>query len=72
MPRTVTIASQTAHLAEVRRFVRGCAAEAGLSERTAAQVQLAVDEAVVPRSRWDATVPEAGARLEIVTAVQGG
>ena len=46
MPRTVTIASQTAHLAEVRRFVRGCAAEAGLSDRAAAQVQLAVDEAV--------------------------
>ena len=46
MPRTVTIASQTAHLAEVRRFVRGCAAEAGLSDRTASQIQLAVDEAV--------------------------
>ena len=46
MSRTVTIASQTAHLAEVRRFVRGCAAEAGLSDRTASQVQLAVDEAV--------------------------
>ncbi|MDX2341318.1 sulfur carrier protein ThiS [Micrococcus sp. M4NT] len=35
-------------------------------------VAVAVDEAVVPRSRWDAIVPEAGARLEIVTAVQGG
>ena len=33
---------------------------------------VAVDGAVVPRSRWDATVPDAGARLEIVTAVQGG
>ena len=46
MPRTVTIASQTAHLAEVRRFVRTRAAEAGLPDRMASQVQLAVDEAV--------------------------
>lgn len=35
-------------------------------------VAVAVDGAVVPRSRWDTTVPEAGARLEVVTAVQGG
>lgn len=46
MPRTVTIASQTAHLAEVRRFVRERAAAAGLPDRMASQVQLAVDEAV--------------------------
>lgn len=35
-------------------------------------VAVAVDGAVVPRSAWSATVPAAGARVEVVTAVQGG
>lgn len=34
-------------------------------------VAVAVDGAVVPRSRWQAEV-RAGARIEVVTAVQGG
>ncbi len=34
-------------------------------------VAVAVDSAVVPRSRWETTLFE-GARLEVVTAVQGG
>ncbi|WP_402461665.1 sulfur carrier protein ThiS [Isoptericola aurantiacus] len=35
-------------------------------------VAAAVDDAVVPRGAWDATVVRAGDRVEIVTAVQGG
>ncbi|WP_156688453.1 sulfur carrier protein ThiS [Mycobacterium sp. Marseille-P9652] len=34
-------------------------------------VAVAIDSSVVPRSRWGTAVPD-GARLEVVTAVQGG
>jgi sulfur carrier protein len=33
---------------------------------------VAVDAAVVPKSKWSTTRVEDGARVEIVTAVQGG
>lgn len=35
-------------------------------------VAVAVNEEVVPRSRWDATELRAGDRIEILTAAQGG
>jgi sulfur carrier protein len=35
-------------------------------------VAAAVNEAVVPRSQWDATVLANADRVEILTAVQGG
>ncbi|WP_197383515.1 sulfur carrier protein ThiS [Mycolicibacterium mengxianglii] len=34
-------------------------------------IAVAVDWTVLPRSRWDAALSE-GARIEVVTAVQGG
>ncbi|CAN5430927.1 sulfur carrier protein ThiS [soil metagenome] len=34
-------------------------------------IAVAVDWAVLPRSRWDTVLSE-GARIEVVTAVQGG
>ena len=34
-------------------------------------VAVALEWAVLPRSRWDTTLSD-GARLEVVTAVQGG
>jgi sulfur carrier protein len=34
-------------------------------------IAVAVDWAVLPRSRWDTALSE-GARVEVVTAVQGG
>lgn len=34
-------------------------------------IAVAVNQAVVPRSRWTTTLSD-GARLEVVTAVQGG
>lgn len=35
-------------------------------------VAVAVDGEVVPRTAWDRTVLEEGARVEVVAAVQGG
>lgn len=35
-------------------------------------VAVAVDRAVVPRTQWSITTVTAGARIEFVTAVQGG
>lgn len=34
-------------------------------------IAVAVDWAVIPRSRWDTALTE-GAKIEVVTAVQGG
>ena len=35
-------------------------------------VAIAVDGEVVPRAQWDTTSLEAGARVEVVQAIQGG
>lgn len=35
-------------------------------------VAVAVEAAVVPRSAWSRTVVAAGARVDVVTAMQGG
>lgn len=35
-------------------------------------VAVAVDDAIVPRGLWATTLVPAGARVEVVTAVQGG
>ena len=35
-------------------------------------VAVAVDDAIVPRGLWGSTLVRAGARVEVVTAVQGG
>ncbi|GJF05318.1 sulfur carrier protein ThiS [Pseudonocardia sp. D17] len=35
-------------------------------------VAVAVDAEVVPRAEWDATALTDGARVEVLTAVQGG
>jgi sulfur carrier protein len=35
-------------------------------------VAVALDGEVVPRGQWDATVLPAGARVEVLQAVQGG
>jgi sulfur carrier protein len=35
-------------------------------------IAVAVDDNVVPRSAWDATELRAGARVEVLAAVQGG
>lgn len=45
MAETMTIPSATRHLAAVRRFVKARARAAGLSDASAAALQLAVDEA---------------------------
>jgi sulfur carrier protein len=40
--------------------------------RSTAGVAAALNETVVPRSRWSATALADGDRVEILTAVQGG
>jgi len=35
-------------------------------------VAVAVDGRVVPRSQWETTVVDLGAKVEVVTAMQGG
>ncbi|ANY07115.1 sulfur carrier protein ThiS [Pseudonocardia sp. HH130630-07] len=47
----------------------GVLAAAGLPERG---VAVAVDGEVVPRAAWATTTPADGARVEVLTAVQGG
>lgn len=44
-------------------------AGAGIPERG---VAVAVDGDVVPRASWSGYVPADGARIEVLTAVQGG
>jgi sulfur carrier protein len=41
-------------------------------DREARGVAVAVDGAVVPRSRWTETPLAAGMRVEVLTAAQGG
>lgn len=35
-------------------------------------VAVAVDEAVIPKSQWDAYEIKEGSNIEVITAVQGG
>jgi sulfur carrier protein len=46
-------------------------AELGLDER-ARGVAVAVDGEVLPRARWEAFMLPADARVEVLTAMQGG
>ena len=48
--------------------VTGLLERLGIAEKG---IAVAVDWTVVPRSGWDTTLSE-GARIEVVTAVQGG
>ncbi|MBD7917462.1 sulfur carrier protein ThiS [Cellulomonas sp. Sa3CUA2] len=47
-------------------------APAGCAAGTPTGVAAALDDAIVPRGLWADTPVPAGARLEVVTAVQGG
>ncbi|GAA2962355.1 sulfur carrier protein ThiS [Kitasatospora cinereorecta] len=59
---------------ERRGVPAGASLDALVATLTAAHsgVAAAVNEAVVPRSRWSATVLADGDRVEVLTAVQGG
>ena len=48
--------------------VEGLLAQLGISGKG---IAVALDWTVIPRSRWDTTISD-GARIEVVTAVQGG
>jgi sulfur carrier protein len=59
---------------EPRQVVPGTALDALVETLTAAPrgVAAAVNETVVPRTRWAATTLAEGDRVEVLTAVQGG
>ncbi|MGW4230165.1 sulfur carrier protein ThiS [Streptomyces sp. NPDC004980] len=59
---------------ERRDVPAGTPLDALVATLTAAHsgVAAAVNEAVVPRGRWSATVLADGDRVEVLTAVQGG
>jgi sulfur carrier protein len=52
-----------------RSTVRELLAELAIDERG---VAVAVDSEVVPRAEWDSFLVDDGARIEVLTAVQGG
>ena len=68
---TCTIPSATRHLARVRRFVDEQATAAGLSERAASEVRLAVDEACA-NAIEHAYGGRSDGKVEIVTAREPG
>ncbi|GGX63061.1 sulfur carrier protein ThiS [Streptomyces anandii] len=59
---------------ERRRVAPGTALDAVVRALTAAPsgVAAALNETVVPRGQWSATVLSEGDRVEVLTAVQGG
>ncbi|MFE1750807.1 sulfur carrier protein ThiS [Streptomyces anandii] len=59
---------------ERRRIAPGTALDAVVRALTAAPsgVAAALNETVVPRGQWSATVLSEGDRVEVLTAVQGG
>lgn len=65
----------TIHLNGAERIVRpgttvsDLLADLGLTPRG---IAVALDHVIVPRSAWAATVVTVGARVDVVTAVQGG
>ncbi|MEV3995104.1 sulfur carrier protein ThiS [Streptomyces halstedii] len=77
-----TPATSTTSLADVsvsvngerRSVAAGTTLDALVAGLTSAHsgVAAAVNEAVVPRGRWDATALAEGDRVEVLTAVQGG
>ncbi|BBX40402.1 sulfur carrier protein ThiS [Mycobacterium simiae] len=63
----VTVNEQPVEV-DAQTTVAGLLQSMGFPERG---IAVAVDDAVIPRSSWTTTLSD-GARLEIVTAVQGG
>lgn len=63
----VTVNDEAVEVAE-QTTVAGLLASLGFPDRG---VAVAVDWAVVPRSQWQTALAD-GARVEVVTAVQGG
>lgn len=58
-------------IAKEEKFASLAAAVASITTAESG-IAAALNDQVVPRSQWDLTIVEEGARIEIVTAVQGG
>ena len=80
MSITITVNGERAQLAEdatVRDLVSGrlgspIGEDGRAEDGSPLGVAVALDDVVVPRSRWSTTSVPEGSRCEIVTAVQGG
>jgi sulfur carrier protein len=64
----IVVVNENAVEVDAKTTVAGLLQSLGFAERG---VAVAMDDAVIPRSGWTTTLFD-GARLEIVTAVQGG
>ncbi|WP_082944729.1 sulfur carrier protein ThiS [Mycobacterium sp. 852013-50091_SCH5140682] len=64
---TITVNDETVEVAE-QTTVAGLLQTRGFPEKG---IAVALDWSVIPRSEWDRTLAD-GARVEVVTAVQGG
>ena len=64
---TITVNNETLEVDE-RTTVEGLLETRGFPDKG---IAVALDWTVLPRSEWDRTLSE-GARVEVVTAVQGG
>ena len=64
---TITVNDETIEVAELTT-VAGLLQNRGFPDKG---IAVALDWSVIPRSEWDRTLAD-GARVEVVTAVQGG
>ena len=64
---TITVNDETLEVAD-RTTVEGLLQTRGFPDKG---IAVALDWTVLPRSEWDRTLAD-GARVEVVTAVQGG
>jgi sulfur carrier protein len=64
---TITVNDETIEVAELTT-VAGLLETRGFPDKG---IAVALDWSVLPRSEWDRTLDD-GARIEVVTAVQGG
>ncbi|WP_406380937.1 sulfur carrier protein ThiS [Streptomyces sp. NBC_01618] len=73
-PAPVSVSVSVSVNGEVRLLAAGTTLDALVATLTTAHsgVATAVNETVVPRGRWSATVLGDGDRVEVLTAVQGG
>lgn len=67
LPAQATVVDAVAQTTDRELTAEGAPADGGRLG-----VAVALDGAVIPRSRWAATALSSGDELEIVTAVQGG
>lgn len=69
---TITVNGEERSIAHRSTIADVVALALGVPAEKVTGVAVAVADRVVPRSAWETTSLEAGARIELVTATQGG